>query len=284
MRADGRNGFRLRASLRCALSFLVFADPSFAAQQDSLPPGVQLETRYTSADRQTLAVRPFGGADALASVRATVSGIITTDLTQSDRFRMMPTPALLAGDTAVDYAQWNALGVVFVVAGEVIATTGGFDVRVALHDAPLGRIERSAAFALPAAADPDFRLAVHAIADEIVRWITGQPGSAASRIAFVRLVDGAYTLHGESAGFFQLMLADAVTGAGVTQLTADGENEDPSWAPDSRHIVYLSKAAGAEGLYVLDVVTGSTRLLLRGRGFRLPDWSPLLARAGATAR
>jgi TolB protein len=452
MGAEGRNGFRLRACLSCALFSLAFADAALAAQQDSLPPGVQLETRYTSADRQALAVRPFGGEDVLADVRATVSDIITTDLTQSDRFRMMPAPALLAGDTTFDYAQWNARGVVFVVAGEVIATTDGFDARVVLHDAPLGRIEQSAAFALPTATDPDFRLAVHAIADEIVHWITGQPGSAASRIAFVRLIDGAYTLHvidadgealrtlprdampyspawspdgariayaaradgggwrlvehtvasgarrtlhastlvqtptyapdgrslmfgswtddglslhaidtgrdccarritrgrgenlspsfapdgaavafqsnrtgqkhiyvlpadggnatlltppgravdyaapdwspdgsriafhGESAGFFHLMLADAVRGAGVMQLTADGENEDPSWAPDSRHIVYVGKAAGAEGLYVLDVVTGGKRLLVRGRGFRLPDWSTLLRRAGGAAR
>jgi TolB protein len=439
----------MRRSL--VLAFLpTLAASTAAAQRDTtqLPPGVQLETRYTLANRQMVSVRPFGGAEAIADVRSQVSQIMGNDLTLSDRFRMMPAPVALATPGTVDYVQWNSLNVVFLVAGDVIVTPSGYELRLEVHDVPLGRLKQSGSFPLPTAASPDFRMAVHAVADEVVRWITGQPGIAATRIAFVRqngngsydllTVDSdgenlrrlfgtemlyspawspdgqrlAYTVRGQdgwqlverdlangrsrvvhsgagllmtptyspdgsklvfsiylaggselheidvrsggglerisdsngdnlspgfsgdgrrlafhssrtgrqhiyvmpagggnaqllsplgqtveyygpdwsptgtqvafygrSRGFFQIMLADAARpGSPVLQLTSEGRNEDPSWAPDGRHIVYTGGAGGNEGLYVIDVVTGQTRLLAEGRRLRLPDWSPSLAR------
>ena len=439
----------MRRSLLVWTVTLLAAAPA-SAQRDTtqLPPGVQLETRYTLANRQMVSVRPFGGAEAIAQVRTQVSQILSNDLTLSDRFRMMPAPVALAAAGPVDYVQWNSLNVVFVVAGDVIVTPAGYELRVEVHDVPLGRLKQSGSFPLPTAANPDFRMAVHGVSDEIVRWITGQPGIAATRVAFVRqngngsydllTVDSdgenlrrlfgtemlysptwspdgrrlAYTVRGQdgwqlaerdlaggrtkvvhsgagllmtptyspdgsklafsiylpggselheidvrsgsglerisdsngdnlsptyaadgrrlafhssrtgrqhiyvmpadggnatllsplgqtveyyapdwsptgtqiafygrSRGFFQIMLADASRpGSPVSQLTSEGRNEDPSWAPDGRHIVYTGGAGGNEGLYVIDVVTGQTRLLARGRRLRLPDWSPSLAR------
>ena len=60
-------------------------------------------------------------------------------------------------------------------------------------------------------------------------------------------------------------------------LTDRGHNEDPSWAPDGRHIVFASDRDGG-GLFVLDSVTGTIRPLLRGRGFGL---ARLVAHAAA---
>ena len=69
-------------------------------------------------------------------------------------------------------------------------------------------------------------------------------------------------------------------GVGSRLLTARGLNEDPSWAPDGRHLVFASPDRdGSGGLFVLDTVTGKVRTLVAGRGFGLPAWSPVLARA-----
>jgi TolB protein len=62
-------------------------------------------------------------------------------------------------------------------------------------------------------------------------------------------------------------------------LTDRNTNEDPSWGPDGRHLVFASPDRDGGGLFVLDTVTGRVRPLLRGRGFGLPDWSPTLVRA-----
>jgi TolB protein len=95
-------------------------------------------------------------------------------------------------------------------------------------------------------------------------------------------LDSKVVFHGRSRGQYQIMLADAARpGSQVIQLTREGRNEDPSWAPDGRHIVYTGGAGGNEGLYVIDTVTGQTRLLARGRRLRLPDWSPSLVRTGS---
>jgi tol-pal system beta propeller repeat protein TolB len=65
----------------------------------------------------------------------------------------------------------------------------------------------------------------------------------------------------------------------MRQLTNEGENEDPAWAPDGRHLS-ITRRLGAIGdptsIWILDIQTGRLRqLTLTGRA-RLSDWSPPL--------
>jgi len=64
----------------------------------------------------------------------------------------------------------------------------------------------------------------------------------------------------------------------VKQLTSDGSNEDASWAPDSRHIIFSSTRTGSKQLFVIDSESGRWRQLTRNGGVRLPAWSPPLSR------
>jgi TolB protein len=64
----------------------------------------------------------------------------------------------------------------------------------------------------------------------------------------------------------------------VKQLTSEGSNEDASWAPDSRHLIFSSTRAGSRQLFVIDSESGRWRQLTRNGGVRLPAWSPLLTR------
>jgi tol-pal system beta propeller repeat protein TolB len=63
------------------------------------------------------------------------------------------------------------------------------------------------------------------------------------------------------------------------QLTSEGENEDPSWAPDGRHLS-ITRRLGAIGdqrsIWVLDERTGRLRQLTQSGDARLSDWSPPL--------
>src|SRR6266550_3782951 len=61
----------------------------------------------------------------------------------------------------------------------------------------------------------------------------------------------------------------------MKQLTAEGENEDPSWAPDGRHMS-ITRRLGAIGdqrnIWVLDERTGRLRQLTSSGDARLSDW------------
>ncbi|GJG88399.1 protein TolB [Gemmatimonadetes bacterium T265] len=75
-------------------------------------------------------------------------------------------------------------------------------------------------------------------------------------------------------GRFQLCTIE-VRGRTARCLSTPERTEDPSWAPDSRHLV-ATATRGAARLVVLDAETGRARTLVAGRAPRMPAWSPPL--------
>ncbi len=65
----------------------------------------------------------------------------------------------------------------------------------------------------------------------------------------------------------------------MRQLTNEGENEDPSWAPDGRHLSItrrLGEIGAPRSIWILDERTGRLRQLTLSGDARLSDWSPPL--------
>lgn len=77
-------------------------------------------------------------------------------------------------------------------------------------------------------------------------------------------------------GRFHILVARMNEGRRILQLTTDGNNEAPSWAPDGRHLVFRGERSWGKGLFVVDSATGRIRDLLRGVEVKVPDWSPAL--------
>ena len=73
-------------------------------------------------------------------------------------------------------------------------------------------------------------------------------------------------------------------GQRLLQLTYEGNNEDPSWAPDGRHLAFVGERDWGFGLFVVDTVTGRIRPVLTGVRPRVPDWSPSLSSGEPGAR
>jgi TolB protein len=76
-------------------------------------------------------------------------------------------------------------------------------------------------------------------------------------------------------GKFQLGVYEKGSGV-VTPVAADGaDNEDPSWAPDGRHLVFTKMQHWRPQLYLLDVVTGEqVQLPAVEGGASEPAWGP----------
>ena len=78
-------------------------------------------------------------------------------------------------------------------------------------------------------------------------------------------------------GDFQVWMISLKSGK-MTKLTTFAENEDPSWAPDGRHMAITSTRGGTREIWVLDTKTGHFRQLTHSPagGARLAAWSPPL--------
>ena len=53
----------------------------------------------------------------------------------------------------------------------------------------------------------------------------------------------------------------------------EGNNENPRWAPDGRHLVFASNRRGQYQIYSMRADGGEVRRLTRGRASFTPDWS-----------
>jgi TolB protein len=78
------------------------------------------------------------------------------------------------------------------------------------------------------------------------------------------------------AGGFQVVVASA-DGSGAHTITGAGSNENPSWAPDGRYLVFSSTRAGRAHLFIADRDGKSQKQLTRGAADDTsPAWSARL--------
>lgn len=99
---------------------------------------------------------------------------------------------------------------------------------------------------------------------------------ASGKVAFAGRIQGRQTR-------YHILVADVQTGDNrLIQLTREGDNQDPSWAPDGRHIVFTGERSWGRGIFIVDSGTGNLRTLLAGVRAEDTDWSPLLGEPAAS--
>ena len=224
-----------------ALAALLVLSAAPMLAQDTL--GVRLGITYAAGTRPGLVILPSAGLD---SVRA----ILARDLDYSDRFEVVTIPASEVArgrGPNINYGLYRTLGAAYGL--EVLAASGG--VQLKLHDLAAGAVRREQPAVLPSPEAANFRMEVHKLSDEVVRWITGLPGVAATQ--FVFLVDKqAYRIDSDGYNL------SPVTGSGEQALS-------PTWSPDGGRIAFTRFVEGTGAIVLQDrgggkqTVPGTTR-------------------------
>jgi len=229
------------AALPLALLALAARPNAAPAQDTTWKEGVRITGIYTPGSKPGLLVLPTTGPNA-DSLRA----IFQRDFQHGDRINVIAMDAATVpppnSDGRLNYLLYARLGANALL--QVDPTSYG--IRVVIHSVGRGQIERSREFPLPSARDtPDWRLAVHAVADEVEQAITGVKGISATRILYV------------SQGRVWQIDSD---GANATPLTGNVGAMSPAWHPKASHIAYTSLTdAGAR--VVIREIGGATRTL-----------------------
>jgi TolB protein len=243
--------------------------------------GVRIGIVYRPGVRPGMVVLP--GQAALDSVRA----ILTRDLDFSDRFEVITLPggdsirltgtggapavagggqvgtrARGAGNPTLNYPLYRALGADFALDVGAAADT----VVLVVHDVGAGGIRRTFRQVLPRPDGPEYRLAVHRLADQVLQSALGAPGIAATRVLFVK--DGkVYRIDQD--------------GADLTMVSStDRQAMSPAWAPGGRRFAYMEFTGGHGQLFVQDVATNH-RVSVVTTGKAL-DFTPAFSPDGKT--
>lgn len=256
----------------------------FASGQDE----VNLSVQARVSPRIPIAFKPFvprEGTAFDAAVQDTVNQVLMRDLSFSGVFavRDLSIPARIGadegspvltendGDTTyvfmdaaggVDLELLRKLSVQVMVSGTYEVSGPRVEISVRLTDLGTRRTIMEKGYA---AFDLTLRRIVHLMADDIVFQLTGDRGTAQTRVVFISQRSGAPELY----------ISD-YDGFNVRQLTRDGARKySPNWSPDGTKIAYTSYRDGPHELYILDLRSGETgKVPFRGRTVLSPRWSP----------
>lgn len=126
-------------------------------------------------------------------------------------------------------------------------------------------VDRSGSIALSKSYSGDPRTMAHRFCDDIVQTLTGHPGIAMSKIAFVS----------NRTGRKEIYTAD-YDGFNGRQITHDnGISVSPSLSPNARELAYTGYLSGYADIYLVDLATGARQRLVKFPGTNSgPRFSP----------
>ncbi len=253
------------------------AFPATAAAQDTIPAleqGVRVGITYTPGMRPGMLVLGGPHRELLDSARA----ILARDLDFSDRFEMIALPggdSLILGventgssasagtERFVNYALYAVLGADFATA---VLPERDSSISVVLYDVRGESVRATIRLPEGNPRAGAFRTLVHRAADEVVQAATGEPGHAATRIAFIRNR--------------QVHVIDADGHGLMTVSPPDVEAFAAAWGPAGNRLTYSELENGWGRIVVADLSAGVRSVIGPTREFL--NISPKISPDGQT--
>jgi TolB protein len=172
-----------------------------------------------------------------------VSDVVTDDLEFCGFFVAADAPRNLPPDAGIPF--WSSLGAELLVVIDIVPQPPTLIARVIDVEA------NKDIFAKQYKSGGNLRTLSHALADEVIETLTGIPGIAQTKIAYLSEYGGKYSLN----------VID-YDGANPAELISSKSMMlSPSWSPDGGHIAYTSYMSGFPDLYILSLASGQPRLV-----------------------
>ncbi|WP_213379249.1 Tol-Pal system beta propeller repeat protein TolB [Allochromatium tepidum] len=217
---------------------------------------------------QPIAIVPFGAAEG-GIPPVDMAAIIGADLARTGHFRPMPTRDMLDMPTTreeVDFRDWSLLGMNNLVIGRIEPDPTGYRVSFSLFDVFRGTELAGSSLV---STKSGMRQTAHRIADDIYEKLTGQPGVAATRIAYITSTGSGDNLT------VTLRVADADGYNPQTIVSSAEPLMSPAWSPDGRRLAYVSFENKRAAIYIQELSSGRRELVAGHPGINgSPAFSP----------
>ncbi len=233
-----------------------------------------IEITGGTAGPQPIAIVPFAEPESGKALSEDVAAVIAADLARTGRFRPMPRRDMIATPHTAeeeDLHDWRLVAMDNLVIGKVErAAVGGYDVGFVLFDVFRGKQLAAMTFTSHAS---ELRYTAHRIADVIYERLTGTPGIAATRIAYV-------TSDGNRGGRrvdqqVKLEVADADGHNPQTIVSSRDPIMSPAWSPNGRKLAYVSFENRRTAIYLQELATSRRERIAGFEGINgSPAWSP----------
>jgi TolB protein len=199
------------------------------------------------------------GADAQAK---TLRSVLRNDLLFSRLFSVVEGGPQPDPSGKLDALAWSGVGAQVVVDGDVRVAGDNVTLECRIYDVASGkRLWGKEATGTASA----IRRIAHLMADEVTFQLSGQPGIARTRIAFVNnrtRNKEVYVIDYDGADLRQMTFHHSIALL-------------PKWSPDGKSIAFNSYRAQNPDAYLLDYPSGTLRELSTRQGLNTaPNWSP----------
>lgn len=215
-----------------------------------------------------ITIVPFAGQQ---SSGIAIGSVVSSDLQRSGRFQPLAEAGYSERPTApqeVDAGAWRSRGQEFVVVGR-IEPAGAGQFQADFHVVDVVRSAVVVSYRLPFAG-ADARAGAHQIADVVYKYILGQSGSFATRVAYVNVVGDA-----PANRQYRLQIADTDGFNPQTILSSVEPLMSPAWSPDGKQLAYVSFENKRPAIWIQNLTNGQRHKISETPGINgAPAWSP----------
>jgi TolB protein len=236
------------------------------------PVHAELQIQITKGEGEAvpIAVVPFGWLGEGAQPYDLAS-VVAADLARSGRYAPLDASEMLQKPTTgaeIDFSDWRILDTEVVIVGRVSPANSKGEYEIEFRVFDVFRGDQLLGYRISSNAT-NMRRTAHQISDLIYEKLTGVRGVAATRIAYVNII--------EERGIknYRLIIADADGENPRMMLDSPQSIMSPAWSPDGRKLAYVSFENDTTEVWVQELKTGARRRVSARKGVNsAPDWSP----------